>query len=130
MNDKILVAVPSEAPGGLDSAPSAHFGHCAAYTVVEIENGAILNPRIVANQGHEHGGCVQPVQDLAKAGVKVLLAGGMGMRPLAAMQEAGIQVFLAQNYPTVKAALEAFAAGKLQAFGPDMLCKGCGGHHH
>ncbi len=127
--ENIMVAVPSEAPGGLDAAPSAHFGHCAAYTVAEIENGAIMNPRVVANQGHEHGGCVQPVQELAKAGVKVLIAGGMGMRPLAAMQEAGIMVYHAQGYPTVKAVLEAFASGKLPAFGQDLLCKGCGGHH-
>lgn len=127
--ENIMVAVPSEAPGGLDAAPSAHFGHCAAYTVAEIENGAIINPRVVANQGHDHGGCVQPVQELAKAGVKALIAGGMGMRPLAAMQEAGIMVYHAQGYPTVKAVLEAFAAGKLPAFGQDLLCKGCGGHH-
>lgn len=129
MSEKILVAVPSDAPGGLSAAPSAHFGHCAAYTIAEIENAAILNPRVVANQGHEHGGCVQPVQELAKAGVKVLLAGGMGMRPLAAMREAGIMVYHSQGFATVKDALEAFASGKLQAFGEDMLCKGCGGHH-
>ena len=129
MSDKILVAVPSEAPGGLGAAPSAHFGHCAAYTVAEIENGAIRGSRVVANPGHEHGGCVQPVQELAKDGVKVLLAGGMGMRPLAALREAGINVFLAQGFSSVRDALEAFAAGKLQSFGDDMLCKGCGGHH-
>lgn len=129
MADSILVAVPSEAPGGLDAAPSAHFGHCAAYTVADIENGVIKNTKIVQNQGHEHGGCVQPVQELAKDGVTALLAGGMGARPLNAMAEAGIKVYYSVGHPTVKAALEAFAAGKLPQFGTEQLCKGCGGHH-
>lgn len=129
MNGSILVAVPSEAPGGLDAAPSAHFGHCAAYTVAKVEDGAISDVHVLANNGHEHGGCVQPVQELARDGVKVLLAGGMGQRPLNAMHEAGMKVFFSTGQPTVKAALEAFAAGKLQEFGMDQLCKGnCGKH--
>lgn len=129
MSEAILVAVPSEAPGGLAARPSAHFGHCAAYTVAKIENGAIGDVRIVANRGHEHGGCVQPVKELAADGVSVLLAGGMGQRPLQAMQEAGIKVFHSQDAPTVQAALESYIAGKLNEFGVDLLCKGCHGHH-
>lgn len=129
MSNKILVAVPSDAPGGLDSTPSAHFGHCAAYTVAELEDGVIKDSRIVANPGHEHGGCVQPVKELAKDGVTALLAGGMGQRPLMAMHEAGIKVFHIEGLPTVKDALEAFAQGKLKEFGADQLCTGCHGHH-
>lgn len=129
MNDSLLVAVPSEAPGGLEAAPSAHFGHCAAYTVAKIENGKIGDVRVIANPGHEHGGCVQPVKELAKDGVTALLAGGMGQRPLEAMHEAGIKVFHCAGFLTVKAALEAFVANKLAEFGADSLCKGCHGHH-
>lgn len=129
MNEAILVAVPSEAPGGLDAAPSAHFGHCAAYTIAKMEQGKIGDVSVEENHGHEHGGCVQPVRELAAKGVTVLLAGGMGMRPLNAMQEAGIKVYYSVGQPTVKAALEAFASGKLQAFGTDQLCKGNCGHH-
>lgn len=129
MSDAILVAVPSEEPGGLDAIPSAHFGHCAAYTIAKVENGAISDIRVMQNQGHEHGGCVQPVKELARDGVEALLAGGMGQKPLSAMQEAGIHVYYCAGQPTVKAALEAFAAGKLPEFGAESLCKGCHGHH-
>lgn len=129
MSDSILVAVPSEAPGGLDAAPSAHFGHCSAYTVATITNGEITDVKIVQNPGHEHGGCVEPVKALARDGVKALLAGGMGARPLAAMNEAGIKVYYSAGSPTVKDALLAFVAGKTPEFGADRLCKGCGGHH-
>lgn len=129
MSEPILVAVPSDAPGGLDASPSAHFGHCAAYTVARVADGAISDVRVLANPGHEHGGCVQPVKELAKDGVKALLAGGMGQKPLEAMREAGIHVYHSAGQLTVKAALEAFAAGKLPEFGADLLCKGCHGHH-
>lgn len=129
MSEAIFVAVPSDAPGGLNAAPSAHFGHCAAYTIAKIENGEIKDTRVLANPGHEHGGCVQPVKELAKDGVKALLAGGMGQKPLSAMQEAGIKVYHSEGQLTVRAALEAFAQGKLEEFGLDRFCKGCHGHH-
>lgn len=129
MPDTLLVAVPSEAPGGENAAPSAHFGHCAAYTVAEIENGQVKNIKIVNNPGHDRGGCARPVWELARDGVTALLAGGMGARPLQAMNEAGIKVYYASGFLTVRAALDAFAAGKLRQFGADQLCKGCDGHH-
>lgn len=129
MSEAILAAVPSEAPGGLNVSPSAHFGHCAAYTIAKIEDGKIVDTRVMPNPGHEHGGCVEPVKQLARDGVTVLLAGGMGQKPLAAMREAGIHVYHSAGQLTVKAALEAFIAGKLEEFGIDQLCKGCGGHH-
>ena len=110
MSEAILVAVPSEAPGGLDAAPSAHVGHCAAYTLAKIQDGKIGEVRVMHNPGHEHGGGVQPVRELARDGVKVLLAGGMGQKPLRAMQEAGIRVYHCAGPLTVQAALEAFAA--------------------
>lgn len=129
MSRQVLVAVPSEAPGGLAAAPSPHFGHCAAYTVARVEDGRITDSNVWENKGHDHGGCVQPVQELAQEGVTALISGGMGMRPLEAMKAAGISVYYNPGYPTVKDALEAFAAGQLQPFGPEKLCKGCGGHH-
>lgn len=129
MEKQILVAVPSEAPGGLEAAPSAHFGHCPFYTIAAIENGIVKEVRIMQNKGHEHGGCVQPVKELAKDGVSVLLAGGMGQRPLEAMKEAGISVYYCVNQLTVGDALKAFADNRLQKFGTDQLCRGCHGHH-
>lgn len=130
MSDKVMVAVPSEAPGGLEAKPSAHFGHCAAYTVAVVENGQLGEVKVVPNPGHEHGGCVKPVEDLAGMGVTALIAGGMGQKPLEKMNELGITVFYSAGASSVGAALDDFAAGRLQKFGADRLCKGCGGHKH
>ena len=127
MADPLLVAVPSNAPGGLDAAPSAHFGHCDAYTVARISDGKILDVTVEPNQGHEHGGCVVPVRALAGMGVKALIAGGMGMNPLNAMHQMGLSVYYATGFATVRDTLQAFSDGKLSAFGVDHLCRGgCG----
>lgn len=129
MSRPTLVAVPSESDGGLNAKPSAHFGHCQAYTLAKVEDGRIEDVRSIPNPGHAEGGCLKPVEILARDGVQALLAGGMGMRPLTAMQEAGIAVYYSPGFNTVQEALEAFAQGKLQPFGSEQMCKGCHGHH-
>ena len=110
-----LLAVPSCMPGGLDAQMGMHFGHCDIYTILE-------------NVPHQQGGCMAPVQHLASHGVKALLAGGMGMRPLMGFQQVGVNVFFAGQYPTVGAAVQAFLEGKLPPFTMDFTCGG-GGHH-
>ena len=37
----MLVAIPSESPGGLTAVVAAHFGHCDAFTLVILENNEI-----------------------------------------------------------------------------------------
>ena len=41
----------------------------------------------------EHGGGMVPVDLLAHRGVKILIAGGMGMRPLMGFSQVGIDVY-------------------------------------
>ena len=33
----MIIAVPSQQPGGMDAALGAHFGHCDMYTLVSVE---------------------------------------------------------------------------------------------
>jgi len=129
MSEPVLVAVPSDEPGGVNATPSAHFGHCACYTVAKIVDGAIEDVLIVPNNGHAEGGCAAPVMELAQKGVQVLIAGGMGMRPMMALRQVGMKVYFSAGLPSVGAVLTAFADGKLIEFGDDNLCRGCGGHH-
>lgn len=121
-----LVAVPSMPPGGLDAAPNAHFGRCELYTLARVEDGKICHVAVQPNTFHLRGDCAGPVEGLKKMGVTALLAGGMGMRPLQALQEAGIAVYHNAGLPTVEACLAAFAQGRLVPFGPGHLChSGC-----
>ncbi|OXS29709.1 MAG: DNA-binding protein [Desulfovibrio sp. MES5] len=126
-SEGLLVAVPSQEPGGLEAAPHAHFGRCTVYTLASVKDGQVKNITVRANAAHLPGDCSSPVQALADMGVKVLLAGGMGVRPLRAMQAAGIAVYHNAGLPSVGACLEAFAQNRLAAFGTEHLCRGgCG----
>ena len=119
------LAIPSALPGGLEAGMGMHFGHCDIYTIVQIEDGAIKSVGTLPNVPHQQGGCLAPVNYLAGEGVNVLLAGGMGMRPLMGFNQAGVEVYYAGNFPTVGQSVQAFIEGKLPAFTPE---HSCGGH--
>ncbi len=123
----MIIGIPSSQPGGLEAPFGAHFGHCDLYTLVDVENGEIKEVRTLPSVPHQQGGCLAPVQYLADNGVTVLLAGGMGMRPLMGFNQMGIDVFYAGNAPSVGAAVDAFLAGQLQKFTQEFTCGGGGG---
>lgn len=56
---------------------SAHFGRCASYTIVEIEEGKVVNREEIPNPDHQPGFLPQYLYD---RGVNVIIAGGMGPR--------------------------------------------------
>lgn len=122
-----LVALPSNAPGGMDAGLGAHFGHCDLYTLVEVEDGQIKDTKVVPNVPHQQGGCMAPVQYLAGQGVKMLIAGGMGMRPLMGFNQVGIDVYFGGNSATVNEAVQALLQGSLPRFTQQFTCGG-GGH--
>lgn len=128
--ESVLIAVPSDAPGGLDAKPSAHFGHCDAYTIAHVENNVVGNVEVHFNEGHDQGGCLVPVRELADKGVKVLVAGGMGMGPLNAMHQMGMEVYFSAGLTNVGDVIKAYAEGKLRPFAQSNLCQGGCGHHN
>lgn len=125
--DKKLIAVPSSMPGGMEAPLGQHFGHCDLYTVIEIENGEIGKVATLPNVPHQQGGCMAPVNHLARNGVNVLIAGGMGLRPLMGFNQVGIKVFYGNGAPTVGEAVQALMDGKLTEFTQQHTCGG-GGH--
>ena len=62
----VLVAVPSENPGGLDAPLGAHFGHCDMYTLVNVEDAEIKDVKVIPNVPHQQGGCMAPVNYLSE----------------------------------------------------------------
>jgi predicted Fe-Mo cluster-binding NifX family protein len=126
MNSIVIVAIPSSHPGGLEASLGAHFGHCDLYTLVEIAQGKVQAVATLPNVPHEQGGCMAPVQYLAGQGVKVLVAGGMGMRPLMGFNQVGIDVLYGGGAETVGEAVNALLEGKLQRFTTEFTCGGGG----
>ena len=133
---KSIIAVPSKAPGGMAATMDSHFGHCAMYTVVTIEDGLVKEVAQLPNCPHQEGGCMAPVQYLAEKGITAIISGGMGMRPFMGFQQAGISVWLGSNHPTVGSAVDSLLHGKLQPFSMEYTCGGsknpgshaCGSH--
>ena len=121
-----LIAIPSAQPGGLEAAIGAHFGHCELYTLVSVENSKIKDVHVVPNVPHEQGGCMAPVHYLSQKGVKTLIAGGMGLRPLMGFNQVGIQVFFGGQAQTVGEAVNAILEGKLPQFSQEHTCGGAG----
>ena len=121
---KVRIAIPSTMPGGMDTALGQHFGHCDLYTVVDVEDGAVATVSTLPNVPHQQGGCMAPVNHLAGNGVNVLIAGGMGMRPLMGFNQVGIQVFFGGDAATVGEAVDALLTGRLAEFTPQQTCGG------
>ncbi len=118
------IAIPTAEPGGMDANIDAHFGHCAMYTLVDVEDGAVKEVSTVPSCPHVQGGCMAPVNYLHENNVQALISGGMGMRPLMGFNQVGIQVYHGSGAPTVKAAVEAFLHDSLPVFTVDQTCGG------
>lgn len=111
------IAIPTD--GG---SVSAHFGRCPSYTLIDIENGRIVERREVPNPGHAPG--FLPGY-LAEMGVKAIIAGGMGPRAQGLFAENGIETVIGVEGP-VDEIVDRYMRGTLEP-GRD-LCDH--GHHH
>lgn len=122
------IAVPSNAPGGLEAMRSGHFGHCDCFTLVDIENGSIKEVTIAHNPPHQQGGCQAPVNLLHQLSANALIVGGIGMRPLMGFKQVGIDVYFGPEGPTVQSVLDLYLNGGLQPIAENQVCGGAGGH--
>jgi predicted Fe-Mo cluster-binding NifX family protein len=118
------VAIPTEGNGGIDGTRSGHFGHCNVFTLIDIEEGQIVNVTTVANQEHSEGGCLVPVNILANNNVNALVVGGMGNRPLVGFNNVGIEVYYEASCPNIKPVIEELVAGTLPKMSQNQTCGG------
>jgi predicted Fe-Mo cluster-binding NifX family protein len=121
-----IIAIPSEAPGGLDALRSGHFGRCDAFTLVEMKDSRVVGSRVVPNGEHQEGGCLVPVQLLFREGATAIVVGGIGARPLQGFQNVGIDVLVGSG-ERVRDVVDAYAAGGLRSIADTDVC---GAHHH
>lgn len=126
MIKSLRIAIPSNNPGGLEAGRSDHFGHCDVFTLVDIEDGKVGKVDTVSNQEHGAGGCMVPVNFLRDQGVKAIVVGGIGARPLQGFGEVGIDVYFADrnNVQNVQSVVEGMIAGQFPLIRPDQTCSG------
>ena len=121
------IAIPSQGNGGLDGQRSGHFGHCDVFTLVDVKEGKIQEVTIVPNQEHAQGGCMVPVNLLASHNATALIVGGIGMRPLAGFNQAGIDVYHDATREEIRPVVEDLISGQLPLIRSDQVCGGGGG---
>ncbi|MGF7185455.1 putative Fe-Mo cluster-binding NifX family protein [Desulfitispora alkaliphila] len=118
---KIKVAVPSEAPGGLEALRAQHFGKCQVFTLVELENDQVVSVTPFANTGHTAGGCLEPVKMLADQGVQAIIVTGMGKKPLMGFRAVNIDVYLGQGV-RVEDAVNGYIKKELEVMSEKYVC--------
>jgi predicted Fe-Mo cluster-binding NifX family protein len=124
------IAVPSVGKGGLDGQRSQHFGHCDAFTLVDVKDGKISNVTVINNSAHQEGGCLVPVNTLSNYKVNALVVSGIGLRPLTAFNEVGIDVYHDATCADIKPVVESLITGNLSIISSDQTCGGGGNCQH
>lgn len=107
-----------------DEKLCGHFGHCESFTFVDVnlENKEILS---IESRVPEDGISCQSASWIAEQGANVVLAGGIGGRPMMIFAQNGVEVIAGCPELPVKDVIEAFMSNTLVA-GENS----CGGEHH
>ncbi|NLA27387.1 MAG: dinitrogenase iron-molybdenum cofactor [Firmicutes bacterium] len=88
-----------------------HFGHCATYTLFELEDNRVIGKEIIDNPGHQPGFLPG---FLAQFGVSCIIAGGMGQRAQQLFAGQGIDTVVGVTGP-VDQVISAYLDGNLQS---------------
>jgi predicted Fe-Mo cluster-binding NifX family protein len=103
----------------LEAPSSPRFGRCPTFILVDTQRmvfEALPNPALSASGGAG----VQAAQFVVEHQVRAVLTGNVGPNATEVLQAAGVDVYL-NNEATVRGAVEAFKAGRLEiARGPSV----------
>lgn len=102
-----------------------HFGHTEQFKVFTVEDGKVIDARIVDTNGSGHGALAGMLSAL---NVDTLICGGIGAGAQTALAEAGIRLYGGVS-GNVDEAVNHLLAGSL-AFDPDVHCSHHGENHH
>jgi len=133
----LKIAIPTA-----DNKLCAHFGHCEIFSFVEVnpQTKEILN---ISQGAPEEGISCQSANWIASQGANLILAGGIGGRPMMAFAQSGVKVVSGCPELPIKEVVEKYLNNTLtigqNACGndPNHKCHGHGhseghhcGHHH
>jgi len=117
--DNVKVAVPTMGNAGMDEHVSEHFGRAPTFTVVDLNTNEV---KTLPNTSEHMGGSGFPPEIMAREGVHVMLCSGLGPRAVNMFEQHSIEVYVGAS-GTVKDAIQAWQAGKLQVATDENACK-------
>lgn len=113
-----------------------HFGHSENFKIYETEGKNIVSAKVIGTDGVGHSALAALLND---NGINVLICGGIGNGAVAALSEAGIEVYSGAD-GEADAAVEAYLNGDLKSAGVNCDhhheheeghgCGHCGSHEH
>lgn len=109
------IAVSSASNAALNSTVDPRFGRCAFYTIIEVEEGKIINVQSLSNSAASEFfvAGVQALQILVEHGVTTIITGTVGPKSFYELRNAGIPVYTVESDVNVSQALELFLKDKL-----------------
>lgn len=106
------VVIPCEDYQGLSSMRSGHFGHAPWLTVVDLDDEQqVMAIHAIRNAEHGEGGCGNVIAYVLGLQANAIIAAGMGMRPLMAFSQNGVDVYVDREVPLVGEVLSRFLEG-------------------
>ena len=96
------IAIPTA-----DGKLCPHFGHCEAFTFAEIDE-ATKEIKTIEQKIPEEGISCQSAAWIAEQGAQIVLAGGMGGRPLQMFANCGVKVITGCPEENIEIVLKAF----------------------
>jgi predicted Fe-Mo cluster-binding NifX family protein len=111
------IAISSSENKGLDSAIGAHFGRCAYFVLVDVEESEVQAVQTIDNpyyRQHQPGQVPGFIRTLA---ADVMLSGGMGGRAVTFFEQYGIQPVTGAA-GTVRQSVERYLSGELTGTAP------------
>lgn len=95
---------------------SAHFGRCPEFTILDIDDGKIVNKQVIPNPGHHPGYLPEYFEQM---GISAVIAGGGGTRAQMLFAEKNIQFILGVT-DKIDEVIDKLCKGKLE--GGESLC--------
>jgi len=104
---KLRVAFSTNGHAGLDDTIADRFARCPTFTIVDVEDGRVLNVDIRDNPFimHPHGAGFAAAQFLANMGVSAVVAARFGPNAWQALASLGISIHVAPPGTKVRDAL-------------------------
>ncbi|NQT97051.1 MAG: NifB/NifX family molybdenum-iron cluster-binding protein [Candidatus Marinimicrobia bacterium] len=115
----MIVCIPTNGNNGLKDTVGEHFGRVPYYTVVDTESDSV---ETLSNTSEHGGGSGYPPEIMARAGVEVMLCGGLGRRAIMLFEEMGIMVYVGAR-GTVSNAIEQWKNNQLAAATDKNACE-------
>jgi len=116
------IVFPTDEDRGYLSPRGAHFGKARFYTVVTVDEGAITDVEGIVNPGHDAGGCGNAVNNIMALHPDALVVSGIGGSPAKGFANAGLDVYVDRESPTVRQAVERFIRNDLGTIGAKGTC--------